>query len=76
MQNYYDADASHKYTILLGGIPEIRPDASSQQNKVLCIKQSQQLLGPDVCTGHELFIHAIIGRDVAVKKIKRDFKYC
>ena len=62
------------------------PKKSAQQNKIWCIRQSKQLLGPDVCD-HILFIHAILGCDVtsrlfglgkglAVKRIKSDFKFC
>ena len=36
------------------------PKKSAQQNKIWCITQSKQLLGPDVCD-HILFIHAILG---------------
>ena len=39
------------------------PKKSAQQNKIWCIRQSKQLLGPDVCD-HILFIHAILGCDV------------
>ena len=62
------------------------PKKSAQQNKISCIRQSKQLLGPDVCD-HILFIHAILGCDVtsllfglgkglAVKRIKSDFQFC
>ena len=62
------------------------PTKSAQQNKILCIRQSKQLLGPDVCD-HILVIHAILGCDVtsrlfglgnglAVKRIKCDFQFC
>ena len=58
---------------------------SAQQNKIWCIMQSKQLLGPDVCD-HILFIHAILGCDVtsrlfglgkylAVKRIECDFQF-
>ena len=51
-----------------------------------CIRQSKQLLGPDVCD-HILFVHAILGCDVtsrlfglrkglAVKMTKSDFQFC
>ena len=62
------------------------PKQSAQQNKIRCIRQSKQLLGPDVCD-HILFIHAILGCDVtsrlfglgkglAVKRTKSDFQFC
>ena len=62
------------------------PKKSSQRNKIWCIRQSKQLLGPDVCD-HILFIHAILGCDVtshlfglgkglAVKRIKSDLQFC
>ena len=62
------------------------PKNSAQQNKIWCIRQSKQLLGPDVCD-HIFFIHAILGCDVtsrlfglgkglAVKRIKSDFQLC
>ena len=62
------------------------PKKSAQQNKICCITQSKQLLGPDACD-HILFIHAILGCDVtsrlfglgkglAVKRIKSDFQFC
>ena len=57
---------------------------SAQQNTIWCIRQSKQLLGPDVCD-HILFIHAIVGcavtsrlfglgKGLAVKRIKSDFQ--
>ena len=62
------------------------PKKCAQQNKIWCIRQSKQLLDPDVCD-HILFIHAILGCDVtsrlfglgkglAVKRIKSDFQFC
>ena len=62
------------------------PKKSAQQNKIWCVRQYKQLLGPDVCD-HILFIHAIFGCDVtsrlfglgkglAVKRIKSDFQFC
>ena len=62
------------------------PNKSPQQKKMWCIRQSKQLLGPDVCD-HILFIHAILRCDVAsrlfalgqclaVKSIKSDFQFC
>ena len=61
------------------------PTKSAQQNKIGCIRQSKQLLGPDVWD-HILVIHAILGCDVtsrlfglgkglAVKRIKCDFQF-
>ena len=58
---------------------------SAQQNKIWCIRQSKQLLGPDVCE-HILFIHAILdcavtyrlfglGKGLAVKRNKSDFQF-
>ena len=62
------------------------PNKSAQQNKIWCIRQSKQILGPDVCD-HILVIHAILGCDVTshlfglgkcltVKRIKSDFQFC
>ena len=62
------------------------PNKSAQQNTLWCIRQSKQLLGPDVCE-HILFIYAILGCDVtsrlfglgkglAVKRIKSDYQFC
>ena len=63
------------------------PKKSAQQKKYgAFIRQSKQLLGPDVCD-HILFIHAILGCDVtsrlfglrkglAVKRTKSDFQFC
>ena len=62
------------------------PKKSAQQNKIWCIRQAKQLLGPGVCD-NILFIHAILGCDVtsrmfglgkalAVKRIKSDFQFC
>ena len=59
-----------------------KPRQTSMKNRVWCIKQSRQLLGPEVCN-NILFIHAILGCDtnshpfglgkgLAVKKIQRD----
>ena len=61
------------------------PKKSAQQNKIWCIRQSKQLLGPDVCD-HIFFIHAILGCDVTsrlfglrkgltVKRIESDFQF-
>ena len=62
------------------------PNKSAQQNKIWCIRQSKQLLGPDVFD-HIHFIHAILGcgvtsqlfglgKGLAVKRIKSDFQLC
>ena len=62
------------------------PNKSAQHNTIWCMKQSKQLLGPDVCY-HIFFIHAILGCDVTsrlfglgkglrVKRIKSDFQLC
>ena len=62
------------------------PKKSAQQKKIWCIRQSKQLLVPDVCD-HTLFIHAILdcdvtsrlfglGKGLAAKRIKSDFQFC
>ena len=61
------------------------PKKSAQQYKIWCIRQSKQLLDPDVCD-HIIFIHAILscdvtsrlfglGKGLAVKRTKRDFQF-
>ena len=61
------------------------PKKSAQQYNIWCIRQSKQLLEPDVCD-HIIFIYAILscdvtsrlfglGKGLAVKRIKRDFQF-
>ena len=44
------------------------PNTSSQQKKMWCIRQSKQLLGPDVCD-HIFFIHTILRCEVTSRGV-------